>query len=52
MHCSVSASDDPDICAVCLERACNVAAEGLLFSCLCTCQCLPCVAPLDLNPLY
>ncbi|KAL9375922.1 hypothetical protein Peur_032801 [Populus x canadensis] len=28
MHCSVSASDDPDICAVCLERACNVAAEG------------------------
>uniref|UniRef100_A0A6M2EI73 RING-type E3 ubiquitin transferase n=1 Tax=Populus davidiana TaxID=266767 RepID=A0A6M2EI73_9ROSI len=28
MHCSVSSSDDPDICAVCLERACNVAAEG------------------------
>lgn len=24
-------SDDADICAVCLERACSVAAEGLFF---------------------
>lgn len=23
--------DDADACAVCLERPCNVAAEGLLF---------------------
>ncbi|KAF2315653.1 hypothetical protein GH714_040175 [Hevea brasiliensis] len=28
MQCSTTSSDDPDICAVCLERACNVAAEG------------------------
>ncbi|XP_050223786.1 E3 ubiquitin-protein ligase XBAT33 [Mercurialis annua] len=28
MHCLTAVSDDPDICAVCLERACNVAAEG------------------------
>uniref|UniRef100_A0A2P2LCV3 RING-type E3 ubiquitin transferase n=1 Tax=Rhizophora mucronata TaxID=61149 RepID=A0A2P2LCV3_RHIMU len=28
MHYSTTSSDEPDICAVCLERACNVAAEG------------------------
>ncbi|EEF51421.1 E3 ubiquitin-protein ligase XBAT33 [Ricinus communis] len=28
MQCLTTSSDDPDICAVCLERACNVAAEG------------------------
>ncbi|CAK7337247.1 unnamed protein product [Dovyalis caffra] len=27
LQCSTSSCDDPDICAVCLERACNVAAE-------------------------
>jgi hypothetical protein len=31
LQCSTRSSDDPDICAVCLERACNVAAEGLFF---------------------
>ncbi|KAG5234559.1 hypothetical protein OIU76_000232 [Salix suchowensis] len=28
LQCSTRSSDDPDICAVCLERACSVAAEG------------------------
>lgn len=28
---TTSSSDDADTCAVCLERACTVAAEGLFF---------------------
>ncbi|KAL3645279.1 E3 ubiquitin-protein ligase xbat33 [Castilleja foliolosa] len=28
LHCSGNASDDADICAVCLERTCTVSAEG------------------------
>lgn len=28
LHFPASSSDDSDICAVCLERACSVAAEG------------------------
>lgn len=28
---SSATSDDTDFCAVCLERQCTVAAEGLLF---------------------
>lgn len=29
MQSSATSSDDSDTCAVCLERACSVAAEGL-----------------------
>lgn len=49
MQYSTASSDDPDICAVCLERVCNVAAEGLFFfSCTYVYQGLACVDPMDL----